>query len=115
MKTDAQIRSHVMRRVYAMYWTRQLARPAPRVFALAVLGTVLVSSVSVANIAANVWAVRGAGSLVTFAIAAFQNTTPLVQGLSVAIVSLLSWFSVDGFKQAQLALSPPEAEAVTVN
>lgn len=115
MKTDEQIRSSVMRRVYAIYWTRQLARPAPRVIVLVVLGTALISTVSVVNVAANAFAVRGLGELARFAYAAFLNTTPFVQGLSGAIAAMLAWFSIDGVRQVRFVLTPHEVEPAAVN
>ncbi len=115
MKTDEQIRTAVMRRVYAIYLARELKKPAPRVILLAALGTALISSVSIGNIAANVWQVRGIGQLAFFALSAFAATTPFVQAVTVAMVGVLSWFTVDGFKRAQVALHLGKAEPAPVN
>lgn len=113
MKTDAQIRAHVMRRVYAMYWGRQLKKPAPRIALVGVLAFGLASSVSIVNVILNALSVGGVAELAAFFIAAFVGTTGAVQAMTVALVGSLGWFIADGVKHVHSTVMPlEEASAV---
>ncbi len=111
MTSDAKIRARVMRRVWALYWARQLARPAPRAVAFGVLAYGLLSSVSVVNVAVNALAFGSVAELARFAYVAFVTTTPYVQGITLALTAMLGWFSFDAAKRAEVAMLP-ERETV---
>jgi hypothetical protein len=81
MKTDVQLRAHVMRRVYLIYWGRQIARPLPRMAAFALLALALTSSVSVASVILNALSVGGVYEVALFFVSAFVNTTLFVQAV----------------------------------
>ncbi len=108
MRTDADIRRYVMRRVYAMYYLRQLARPTPRFVALFGLAAGLVGSVSVANIISNIS--HKTASVVDFAQYvgyAVVDTEVPVQIMLMAITALVVWFVVDSAKSLQLSVFKP--------
>mgnify|MGYP001615940715 CR=1 FL=1 len=106
MKTDAQIRSHVMRRVYAMYYARMLAKPATRFGAVGALVVTLANSISITSIAANILAVGGLTGFANFILVAFVSTTVLVQGVTIALLALVGWFTIDAFKRVKRVVVP---------
>ncbi len=93
MKTDLEIRKHVMRRVYAIYLLRQLSRPFIRVSALAIGALALMASVSVPDVLVNVSGVSDTVGFAKFILAAFAGTEMLVQSavLLVSVVGLWSF------------------------
>ena len=111
MKTDEQIRAHVMRRVYTMYWARELKKPAPRIALVGALVIGLASTVSVANVAVNALMVTGAGDLVAFFVAAFLATSAAVQAMTVALVGSVGWFIVDAFRKVRDTVMPAQETA----
>ncbi|MBU6310808.1 hypothetical protein KGO06_02645 [Patescibacteria group bacterium] len=111
MKTDAQIRAHVMRRVYAIYVMRQLKKPAPRIAVIAALLGGIASSVSVGSVAINALAAVGGGNIVGFMFAAFLGTTLAVQVMTIGLLSSMGWFFLDGFKTVGAYLRPSHAHA----
>ena len=112
MKTDEQIRAHVMRRVHTMYWARELKKPAPRIALVGALMLGLAGSVSLANVALNALAISGAGDLVTFAIAAFVGTTASVQAMTLALLGSVGWFIADAFHKVKDAVIPQQEAAI---
>ncbi len=106
MKTDAQIRARVMRRVRAIYWARQIARPAPRVALLGALSLALTSTVSVVNVAVNALMFGGVLQLAGFFVAAFVGTTLAVQALVLGIVATVGWFVFDAVRKVTTVLAP---------
>lgn len=114
MKSDAKMRAYVMRRVYLMYWGRQLARPAPRIIALSALAIALFSSVSVVNVFANALAIGGVYGITMFAVAAFANTTLFVQAVTTGIVASIAWFFADTAKKVKTVMLPADAEVAPV-
>lgn len=113
MKTDEQLRAHVMRRVYAIYWMRELKKPAPRIALIGALVLGLASSVSVVNVVLNALTVGGIEGLVAFVVAAFVGTTAAVQAMTVAFIGSIGWFIADGFRKVHEAVMP-QAETATV-
>lgn len=111
MKTDEQIRKAVMRRVYTMYWTRELKKPAPRIAFVSVLVLGIAGSVSVANIALNALSVGGVADLVTFSVAAFVGTTVMVQVMTVALLGSVGWFIADAFHTVKDVIIPQQKTA----
>ena len=108
MSRDADIRRYVMRRVYAMYYLRQISRPTPRFVALFGLAVGLVGSVSVANVISNVS--HKTGSVVDFAQYvgyAVVGTEVSVQVMLLGIAALVAWFVVDSAKSLQLSVFKP--------
>lgn len=101
MKTDAQLRAAVMRRVYMMYYARAIAQPLPRLAVLTGLAFVFVGSVSIVNVVANAFNTQGVAGFLSFVVAAFLDTTPLVQTVSVAMAAMLAWFVVDSVKETE--------------
>lgn len=111
MKTDAQIRARVMRRVYAMYWARELKKPAPRIAFVSALVLGLSGSVSIVNVAVNALSVAGAADLAAFFVAAFLGTTAAVQAMTVALVGSVGWFFLDAFRKVRSAIIPEQEVA----
>lgn len=103
-----------MRRVYTIYYARQLARPAPRVALLVVLGTALFASVSVVSVAQNLLAVRGLPQLYAFVVEAFVGATPFVQAVTAGIAGLVSWFSYDTITKVKRTILPPATDPALV-
>lgn len=101
MKTDEQIRRHVMRRVYALYYARLLKKPVTRLGAVGALGAVIASSVSVTNVVMNAFAVGGLTQLATFVAVAFVGTSLVVQSAAIALVAMVGWFAFDAFKRVE--------------
>lgn len=114
MKSDAKMRAYVMRRVYVMYWGRQLARPLPRIAAFSALAVALVSSVSVVNVVLNALAVGGVYEMTLFAVAAFANTTLFVQAVVAGILASVVWVFADTVKTVKTAILPADAEVAPV-
>ncbi len=77
-----------MRRVYGVYVTRLIARPAMRIAALGALYFAVASTVSVPHVIANVTHVSGVSGLLTFTLSALLNTQSFVQ-LAVLVASLI--------------------------
>lgn len=106
MKTDEQIRAHVMRRVYTMYWARQLKKPATRFAFVGALSAGLLSSVSIVNVALNALAVGSIEHIAAFFLAAFVGTTLAVQAMLVALVGSIGWFAFDALKKVREVVMP---------
>ena len=96
-----------MRRVYGMYWGRQLKHPAPRVVLLGGLAYALTMSVSIVNVAINAFAVGGLTQFATFFVTAFLGTTFFVQGVVLAILASVGWFVYDALKKIQKSVVTP--------
>lgn len=111
MKTDEQIRKHVMRRVWAMYWARELKKPAPRIALLGALTIGLASSVSIANVVMNVPYVSGFSGMAAFFVTAFVSTTAAVQAMTVALLGSVGWFIADAFRKVRTAVLPAHETA----
>lgn len=99
MKTDAQIRAHVMRRVYVTYWVRQLTKPGSRLALTLVLLLGLTSVVSVSSVFANAPFVSGVSGVAAFFIAAFLSTTVAVQAMTVALLGSVGWLMTDALRK----------------
>jgi hypothetical protein len=112
MKTDAQIRANVMRRVYATYYLREVSKPAPRMLVLTGLALALAGSVSVINIINNALSTNGLSGLAVFVLSAFVTTSILVKTVTVGIVAMIAWFAVDTAKNIALA---PDQQLQTTN
>ena len=106
MKSDAQMRSYVMRRVYFMYCTRAVCKPIPRFMILGVLALALVGSVSIVNVVANALHANGVVGLLTFALSAFTDTSLVVQALTIGIAGLISWFVIDTARNIEMVVTP---------
>ena len=115
MKTDAQIRAHVMRRVYAMYWGRQLKKPAPRIALVGVLAFGLASSVSIVNIVLNALSVGGVAELAAFFVSAFAGTTAGVQAMTLALVGSVGWFISDALHKVRDVVMPVRETATAAH
>jgi hypothetical protein len=101
-----------MRRVRAIYWARQLARPAPRVALLGALSLGLTSTVSIVNVAVNALMFGGVSQVVAFFIAAFVGTTLAVQALVLGIVATVGWFAFDAVRKIGMVLAPAQEVAI---
>jgi hypothetical protein len=112
MKTDEQMRKYVMRRVYRMYYTRMLAKPATRVGVVGVLGATLFNSISISSVFANAVAVGGFTELATFVSVAFIGTTLVVQAVTVALLGMAGWFAFDTVKKIELYVAPKSETAL---
>jgi hypothetical protein len=112
MKTDEQIRRHVMRRVYALYYARLLKKPATRLGAVGALGAVIASSVSVTSVAMNAFAVGGLAQLATFIAVAFVGTSLVVQASVLALVGMVGWFAFDAVKRVETYVVGRHAHAL---
>ncbi len=96
MKTDIQIRRHVMLRIYAVYALRAVLKPAPRAAVFITLMLSLFASVSVVDVVANaINAAPTPEALLVFLLAAVQNTSPVVYALAAALGVWVAWFAVD--------------------
>lgn len=111
MKTDEQMRKYVMRRVYALYWLRELRKPAPRIALVGALMLGLASSVSIANVILNALTVGGIEGLVAFVVAAFVGTTATVQAMTLAFIGSIGWFIADGFRKVHEVVMPARETA----
>ncbi len=107
MKTDAQMKNYVMRRVYVMYCARAVCKPVPRVVVLGVLVLALIGSVSIVNVIANALHTDGLYGLGVFVMEAFTHTTFTVQVVSAAIVAMIGWFAFDTARHIQITSMPP--------
>ena len=112
MKTDDQIRAHVMRRVRAIYVARQLKRPAPRIALIGALLAGIASSVSVVQVALNALAVTSFSGFLSFVTAAFLGTTLAVQVMVLGVVCSIGWFFFDGFRVVRSRILPEYAPEV---
>ena len=100
-----------MRRVYTMYWARELKKPAPRIALVGALVLGIAGSVSVANVALNALAISGVSDLVTFAVAAFVGTTATVQAMTMALLGSVGWFIADALRKVKDAVIPQRETA----
>ena len=85
MKTEQQITKNIMRRVYGVYFMRQLWKPSTRLAAFFAVFAVVASSVSMPNVIANA---LHTSNFTAFALSAISNTTIYVQ-LGVLIAGLI--------------------------
>lgn len=108
MKTEAQMRKYVMRRVYLMYCTRAVCKPVPRAAIFAILLFGIVGSVSIANVIGNAASITEFSAFMRFIVAAFTNTSLTVQVLSIALAAWVAWFVVDTAQNVQLFIEHKE-------
>jgi hypothetical protein len=88
MKTDAQLKKAIMRRVYVVFWARRLMAPKVRLAAFALIIAAIASTVSLPHIIQN--ALRSS-DLVGFSVAAVSHTTLFVQlGVLLAGVIIIA-------------------------
>ncbi len=92
MKTDAQLRKAIMRRVYVVYWTRFFMQPQTRLAAALAIILGIASSVSLPHIIANA---LHATDLVGFSISAVFHTTLFVQLGVLTAGLILIWTIID--------------------
>ncbi len=105
MKTETQLRTYVMRRVYLTYYTREVCKPVPRLAVFVVLALALVGSVSIVNVLVNAMHVQGVGAFVSYLVYAFAGTQPVVQAITLALVALGGWFAYDTAQNLHLVPS----------
>lgn len=106
MKTEAQMRSFVMRRVYLTYCYRQVCKPVPRLAIFMVLGLALVGSVSIVNVVSNALNTTSVWGLANFAFIAFMSTDVVVQVLSVGLAAMIGWAALDTARKLQFHIEP---------
>lgn len=92
---EALMRARIMRRVYRMYWRRQLARPALRIGVSGLILVGIASSVSVTHVVTNILGVSSIEGLVVFALSAYKNTSFFVQFLSLGAIGIAVWSLAD--------------------
>lgn len=98
-----------MRRVYVVYWARQLTKPASRVMIFGALTFALIGSVSVANVLTNALNTAGLAGLVTFALSAFTEAETTVKVVSVALVGMIGWAALDTARKIQITPTHQES------
>ena len=108
MKTDAQIRKYVMRRVYFMYCTRAVCKPVPRTAIFAILFLALVGSVSIVNVFTNALSTEGVSGFMNFLVTAFIDTNVVVQTVSVALFAWIAWFAFDTAQNIETVVTNKE-------
>lgn len=99
MKTDHEIRKNVMRRVYMMYWLRQVTSPALRLGVLGGALLVLAQVVSIKDVVANAFGTSGFSGLTTFLYSAVTTTESSVLILTMLATALVLWFIADQIKK----------------
>lgn len=109
MKTDAHLRSKVMRRVYLMYCGRQICKPIPRLVIFGVLALALVGSVSIVNVIANALNTAGFAGLVTFALSAFTEAETTVKVVSIALAGMIGWAALDTARKIHIVPAHQES------
>lgn len=92
MVSEQELRKKIMRRVYGVYWLRQVTSVQARIGAFAVLLFALASSVSLPDVVANALHAQGLSGIMHFVVVALTDTTTPVQ-LSVLGVSLIVLWS----------------------
>jgi hypothetical protein len=92
MRTNEEMKSRIMRRVWGVYVVRKLTQPAIRLGVFISACIILAGSVSVPDVFANAFHVTTLEGLVSFTLAAFTSTSTLVQVAVIAgtIVALSS-------------------------
>ena len=93
MKTETELRSKIMRRVYGVYIMRQLSSPAIRIFALGVVALALKSLISLTSVFQNMSHTSGVSGFLYYAYSAFIGTHLPVQlavlaGIFIVLITL---------------------------
>lgn len=95
MKTEQEMNKAIMRRVYSVYFMRQLTRPATRIVAFFAICFAIASSVSMPNVIANAF---HSSDITRFTLAALVDTKSAVQ-LGVLLAGfLIVWTVADMFR-----------------
>lgn len=105
MKTEKQMTDAIMKRVYGVYFLRQLSQPAVRIGALFVLALTLREMVWVTHILEAVAQKSNLIDFIQYGVTAFAGTELAVQIILVAGAGILMISARDlfGFRQAQFA------------
>ncbi len=89
---DYELRSRIMRRVWAVYFLRTATSLSARLIALGAVTLALVSNVSVSNVIQNA---LQSDNLVRFSFAAVTGTTSVVQLCTLLVLALALWMTRD--------------------
>lgn len=89
MRPNETIKSRVMPRIYAVYFTRQILKPfVLEAFFFLASSLTLISTVSISSVIGNTIHLSGIGESFNYLIGAFAHTQTLVQVVSVAFMIL---------------------------
>ena len=102
MKSEQELTKSIMRRVYAVYFLRELSQPGVRIALLAFLAFALRALISITSVIENATAKRDVFGFVNYAFEAFVSTEFAVQFVLVA-GTLLALYMV---KDAAAFLKP---------
>lgn len=105
MKTEKQMTDAIMKRVYGVYFLRQLSQPAVRICALFVLALTLREMVWVSRIFENISRKANAVEFFQYGLSAFAGTELSVQLVVIATVAIFAYSTKDlfGLRQPQFA------------
>ena len=95
MKTQDELRSHIMHRVRRIHLVRQIAKPAVRAIVFLAACLAITSLVSVRNVIANVSRMSGIAHIANFFLSAFVRTEFFVQAALIVALIVVVWSAVD--------------------
>src|SRR3989344_4716283 len=98
MKSEQEMRSYVMRRVYGLYILRQVARPAVRLTILACAFFGIAVSVSLSSVFQNLVNTGDTLAFLRLAIDAFVKTDFMVQLSATLVAGILGWLIADSLR-----------------
>lgn len=108
MKTDENLRSRIMRRVYLIYVIRQIGQPVIRASIFAVTLLAPLSFVSLPHVIENVGSVSTVAGVIAFFVSAFLKTELFVQ-FTLSLAGLVAVWSVVDITKRLSAARPARA------